>query len=130
MCRRMPPRISSAPLRSATANITRSPSSTPISSRSAAISSSEKNLTIGLFTEPSSRNAIQARPLAPKSAATFASLSICARGQAPAPLALMALTYWPSVAAALAKSLNLEVEKIDVTSWSSMPKRVSGLSEP
>ena len=36
----------------------------------------------------------------------------------------------PSVAAALAKSLNLEAEKIEVTSWSSMPMRVSGLSEP
>ncbi len=74
------------------ANMTRSPGSTSQRRRSSSISSSEKNLTMGLLIEPSSRKAIQARPLAPNVEATPASLSILARAQAPAPLALTALT--------------------------------------
>ena len=92
MCERMPPRISSEARRGPAANITRSPGSTSQRRRSSVISSSEKNLTIGELMEPSSRKAIQARPLAPKVSATLASLSILARGQVPAPLALRALT--------------------------------------
>ena len=121
MCERMPPRISSESRRGPAANITRSPGSTSMRSRRASISSSEKNLTMGLLMEPSSRNAIQARPLAPNVEATPASLSILARAQAPAPLALMALTTEPSSFAAVAKTLNLELAKMSVRSTRCMP---------
>ena len=84
---------------------------------------------MGLLMEPSSRKAIQARPLAPNVEATPASLSILARAQAPAPLALMALTT-PPLLTAEANTLKPLFSKMEETSVSFMPKRRSGLSEP
>ena len=85
---------------------------------------------MGLWTEPSSLKATHARPLAPNVAATSESLSILERPHTPAPGQQMALMCWPSVFAAEAKSLKPEPAKMPVTSWSSMPMRVSGLSMP
>ena len=85
---------------------------------------------MGLFTLPSARNAIHARPLAPKFWAMPGSLSSSPRLQVPAPLALMHLTTWPSVLAAWANTLNCDPLKTSLTSMRCMPKRVSGLSLP
>ena len=111
------------------ANSRRSPGSTSISAFRAAHSSSVKNFLMGLFSWPSVVNATQAMPLAPLASAMLASFSTSPRDQSPAPLTLMAFTTPPDWAT-LANTLKPVSFTMSVMSWSSMPKRTSGRSQP
>ena len=84
---------------------------------------------MGLFSLPSVVNAIQAMPFAPLAAAMSASFSTSPRLQSPAPFALMAFTTPPDWAT-LANTLKPVSFTMSVMSWSSMPKRTSGRSQP
>ena len=73
---------------------------------------------------------IYARPLASYPFAKSTRASICFLGISPNPVALIALTDWPSVLAGplnTTKSISLTMSD---TSFNSIPKRISGLSEP
>ena len=77
----------------------RSPFFAPIADPIAATVSSDKNLAMGDLTDPSSRKAIHANPLALKSFAISPSASICLRGIPAHPGAVIPRTLPPSATA-------------------------------
>ena len=105
----------------------RSPSSAPKRSLSAASSSSERNFAVG-ERQPSPSRKAQTRPLAPSSCARSIRPSRTERGTSRFP-ALMPRTAPPD-SIAPRKTLNSVSRRTSVRSTSSRPKRVSGRSLP
>ena len=127
--RRRFPNTSHTTLFLSAAKSRRSPGSPAIAVTSPFISSSVINLAKDDFRLPSSLMHTYASPFAPKSLAKSTSLSIFLRGMDPCPLALIPRTD-PPFSIAPVNTPKPQFFTTSVTSCNSMPKRVSGLSEP